>query len=113
MKKKTEYECEQSNKTQEDEFLKIHPSETYEFSRVGYEDFLVYEINYQLSPYSHYAIALTPEHCISFGFLYSVIDSNEPWYLMAKQLEKQIMASVKLALTPSFEQERAKALAGE
>ena len=107
VKKRTEYACERSNKTKDDAFLKLHPSKTYEFSHIGHEDFLMYEVNFQLMPFSHYSIALTHGHFISFGFLYySVRDGNEAWYLMAKKLERQIMESVKLELTPSFLKER-------
>ena len=107
VERRVAFSCQQFNDDIDDEFLRILPSKSYEFSHTGNEKFLYYETDHQLKPHPYYSIALTQGHYITFGFrYYSVREGNEPWFLQAKKLEKQIMESVKLELTPSFQQEK-------
>ncbi|WP_196138806.1 hypothetical protein [Aliikangiella sp. G2MR2-5] len=109
VKARVESICEESNKDQDDEFLLKQPSKNYQLESLGCEEFLTYQINHYSSFDPYYAIPLTSEHFITFGFHYSVNmkrDGEPPWYLMARNLEKQIMQSVKLELTETFQQEK-------
>ncbi|WP_444996501.1 hypothetical protein [Aliikangiella sp. IMCC44359] len=106
VKKQNELSCQLSNEDVDNEFLKILPAKSYQFITLN-EKFLNYEMSYQYSPYINYSIPLTSEHYIRFGFRYLThLNNNEPCFLKARKLETQIMESVKLELTPSFEQER-------
>jgi hypothetical protein len=107
VKSRTTFYCQQFNDEIDDPFLKIVPENDYQLSRIGDENYLKYTINFQRSPYCHYALAISSEHYITFGFrYYSANSAHKPWYLMARELEQKIMSSVKLELTDSFQQEK-------
>ncbi len=107
IEKRNEYVCDYTNKDQNDDFSKIYPPKSYELTKIGNEKILSYQINKYLNSEPYYAIPLTSQHylTLSFDFI-SVKSGNEPWYIMARELEKQIINSVKLELTDGFQQEK-------
>jgi hypothetical protein len=102
-----EYVCDYTNKDQNDDFSKTYPPKSYDLTRIGNEEFLSYQINNYLISEPYYAIPVTSEHYLTLSFYFiSVKSGNEPWYLMARELEKKIINSVKLELIDSFQQEK-------
>ncbi|MCW8876066.1 MAG: hypothetical protein OQK51_03320 [Kangiellaceae bacterium] len=96
------------NKNIEDEFLLVNPAKEFEFVNVGENRFMYYENIDQLRSNPVFTIPLTAQHYIAFDFKYDMLrDGEDGWYSLAKDLEKQIIQSVKLELTESFKQEKA------
>jgi len=84
----------------------IYPPKEFTSLTINNQKWLRYEIDDQGRAYPNYCFVISPNHYITIGFNYIVErDPNEPWLLMAKQLEKDIMSSVKVELSPSAKAE--------
>ncbi|MDH5180533.1 MAG: hypothetical protein OEZ39_01690 [Gammaproteobacteria bacterium] len=80
----------------------IYPPTEFTTITTNNQEWLRYEIDDQGKAYPNYCFVISPNHYITIGFFYiTEREPDEPWLLMAKQLEQTIMSSVKIDLSPS------------
>ena len=82
----------------------------FEFNRINNENFLCYAESQKLlnnSPQLYFVLPISLHHYVTFSFKhYSVRNTEEVWYQMAKAIEHQILSSVKLELNDELQAER-------
>jgi hypothetical protein len=90
-----------------DEYCKIESPSEYVITEISRQKALRYSIE-QLSGTVlnfMYAIPITDDRYIELKFQYaSIKEQGEPWYKIAKELEKKIISTISISLTKSAEE---------
>jgi len=94
--------CERFNTKINNEQLKFTSNDDFSRETINSLDFIKYSIKTTAERWQFYTTAITDDCYMEFLFrFYTVRETAEPWYLMARRLEDKVMSSVTVELTES------------